>query len=153
MSPVVVCLCVPLCVLEQKSWLSAGPLSFWGIQFTQVLLWMLKRFRSVPLMGGPQGPSVSRSPGTAPQKRAGRPMGPSTPLCFTSKLLGFGVSVRDVSVKRFLSWPLVSVFCFEGKLYGSLSPSSFGPCFVFLFWFFWVPFWVGGASSLMTCLF
>ena len=33
------------------------------------------------LDGGPQGPSVSRSPGVSPQKRAGQPMGPSTPLC------------------------------------------------------------------------
>ena len=31
-------------------------------------------------MGGPQGPSVSRSPGATPQEKAGRPMGPSTPL-------------------------------------------------------------------------
>ena len=37
---------------------------------------MLKRLRSVPLMGGPQGPSVSRSPGAAPQKKAGGPWAP-----------------------------------------------------------------------------
>ena len=35
----------------------------------------------VPLMGGPFGPSVSRSPAVTPQEKAGRPMGPSTLLC------------------------------------------------------------------------
>ena len=79
--PVFVSQYVPLCVLDNKSGLSAGPLSFWGISFIQIFMLMLKRLRSVPLMGGPQGPSVSRSPGAAPQKKAGRPMGPSTPLC------------------------------------------------------------------------
>ena len=53
------------------------------------LMLILKRSRSVPLMGGPPGPSVSRSPGTAPQKRAGRPMGPSTPLCQPQSFLIF----------------------------------------------------------------
>ena len=73
--------CALLFALIYKSRLRAGPFSFWGISSFQTLVLILKRFRSVPLMGGPQGPSVSRSPETAPQKMAGRPMGPSTPLC------------------------------------------------------------------------
>ena len=32
-------------------------------------------------MGGPFGPSVSRSPGVTLQEKAGRPMGPSTLWC------------------------------------------------------------------------
>ena len=32
-------------------------------------------------MGGPFGPSISRSPGVTLQEKAGRPMGPSTLLC------------------------------------------------------------------------
>ena len=62
-------------------------------------------------------------------------MGPSTPFCYPQSCLVWCL-FRDVSAKSFLSWPLVSVFCFEGQLYGPLSPSSFGPCLVFMSWFF-----------------
>ena len=42
---------------------------------------ILLRLGGVPLMGGPFGPSVSRSPEVTPQEKAGRPMGPSTLQC------------------------------------------------------------------------
>ena len=62
-------------------------------------------------MGGLKGPSVSRSPGTAPQKRAGQPMGPLHPALFTSKLLGFDVSLGMFRPQRFLFGSLASGFC------------------------------------------
>ena len=34
-----------------------------------------------------------------------------------------------------------------GNVFGSLSPSSFGPCSAYCSGFPWDPFWVGGASS------
>ena len=71
-----------------------------GVYRLCLFLLILKRLRSVPLMGGPQGPSVSRSPGTAPQKRAGWPMGPSTPLCRPQSYVS-PVFFLDVSAKGF----------------------------------------------------
>ena len=53
------------------------------------------------LDGGTFVPSVSRSPGVTPRKKAGRPMGPSTPRCSASKSFG------SVS----FSWPPLR-FCF-----------------------------------------
>ena len=136
---------VPLCVLTNKSGLSAGPLSFWGIEFFQVFLLILMRLRSVPLMGGGlQSPSVSRSPEVA-QKRAGAAHGPLHPALLTSKFLGF-VFWFGCSKERFLLG-FCPGFLLWGQVFASLSPSSFGPWFVFLSWFFWVPRWVGGASS------
>ena len=109
------------------------------------LMLILKRSRSVPLMGGPQGPSVSRSPGTAPQKKAGRPMGPSTPLCQPQSFL---ILVSALMLKP--TGLCIGICCgalLWGNVSGSLSPSSFGPCFVYCSGSPWDPVWVGGASS------
>ena len=58
-----------------------------GYNVYLVFMLMLKRLRSVPLMGGLPCPSVSRSPEAAPQERAARPMGPSTPRCYPQSFL------------------------------------------------------------------
>ena len=56
-------------------------------------------------MGGPQGPPVSRSPGVSPQKKAGRPIGPSTPRCSPQSFLLFVLS--RMSRNKFSDWFLV----------------------------------------------
>ena len=94
---------------------------------------MLKRLRSVPLMGGVQGPSVSRSPGAAPQKKAGRPMGPSTPRCTDPwRRLWFFCFFFCCGL-GFVICCLFRVFVSGvGLLSGFLSPSSPDLCVVFL---------------------
>ena len=74
-----------------KSGLSAGPPSFWGILFTRVFLLMLKRFRSVPLMGGRKAPRYQVSWGSSSED-GGAAHGPLHPALLTSKLSGLGVS-------------------------------------------------------------
>ena len=104
------------------------------------LLLLLKRFRSVPLMGGPQGPSVSRSPGTAPQKRAGLAHGPLHPALSAPQSFLVLMSLQGCcGEKGFCFGLLLRGFALRTELYGFLSPSSFGPCFAFLFWFFLGP--------------
>ena len=54
-----------------------------GYIVSSALYVVTEAFQERTLDGGaarPLGINL-RSPGTAPQKRAGRPMGPSTPLC------------------------------------------------------------------------
>ena len=84
-------------------------------------------------MGGPQGPSVSRSPGVTPQNRPGRPMGPSTPLCSPQSFLLF-VLFR-MSRNKFSDW-----FLCKSVLWGivcNFEPFKFRAfsCFV------WDPHW------------
>ena len=59
-------------------------------------------------MGGPQGPSLSSSPEVSPQKKAGRPMGPSTPRCSPQNFVVF------VMFRMF--WPKVLCVGFFGEI-------------------------------------
>ena len=63
-----------------------------GYKVFQVSLSILMRLRSVPLMGGPRSPSVSRSPEDSSSEEGGAAHGPLHPALLTSKLSGFGVS-------------------------------------------------------------
>ena len=136
---VLVSQCVPLCVLDRQERAKCRTFFPSGVYslFRSSML-MLKRLRSVPLMGGgPQGPSVSRSPGAAPQKKAGRPMGPSTPLCYPQSFLDplcFGFQ-ECFGKKGLCLGFLFRMLCFGEMCLRLLSPSSFGPCFALLFWF------------------
>ena len=94
---------------------------------------MLKRLRSVPLMGGPQGPSVSRFLGQLLRRRRG---GPWAPPPRSVQIPG------DVDGSSVYSFVVVSVlssadcfafFCLWGwALVWFLSPSSPDPCLVFV---------------------
>ena len=91
-------------------------------------------------MGGPQGPSVSRSPGVSPQKKAGRPMGPSTPRCSPQSLLFF--ILFWMSWNKFSDCFFVQV-CVLGKFVSNFEPfklRAFSRFFVWglleLSWFF-----------------
>ena len=82
--------------------------------------------RGRTLDGGDIRPPVSRSPGVTPRKKAGRPMGPSTPRCSSSKLFGF--CIVFVAAVKVLFW-VCSMACSLGiKWYGNFSPSRPGPC-------------------------
>ena len=77
-------------------------------------------------MGGPTGPSVSRSPGVSPQKKAGRPMGPSTPQCPSSKCQFLCAAVWVAQM--FLFGSHVKGYLFGDLLVSYFSPSNLGPC-------------------------
>ena len=126
--------CPGLCLdLSERAKSRAYP--FWGIQSIQIFLLMLLRFRSVPLMGGPQGPSVSRSPGVSPQKKAGRPMGPSTPRCSPQNFLFFVLS--RLSRNKFSDWFFVQVSAL-GKFVCNFEPFKLR---AFSRFFVWDPHW------------
>ena len=82
-------------------------------------------------MGGPQGPSVSRSPEVSPQKKAGRPMGPSTPRCSPQIFLFFVLS--RMSRNKFSDWFFVLV-CALGKLVCNFEPFKFRAFSRFFVW-------------------
>ena len=75
------------------------------------------------LDGGTFFPSVSRSPGVSPWKKAGRPMGPSTPLCYPQSFLLF-VTIL-MSRTRFLT-DTCSGLCF-GEIGCFFEPFKFRP--------------------------
>ena len=103
------------CVSVLKERAKCRASTFWGIQFIRYLV-ILMHLESVPLMGGPQGPSVSRSLEVSPQKKAGRPMGPSTPRCYPQSFL--------LSTKLHLMFRtklIVLVFC-SGLCFGEIYP-------------------------------
>ena len=112
------------------------------------LMLILKRSRSVPLMGWPQGPSVSRSPGTAPQKKAGRPMGPSTPLCQPQSFLTL---VLALMLKPKGSCFVILWRCFAlGKCVWFSEPFKLWALCCLLLWFSLGPLLGGGCIVIMT---
>ena len=87
----------------------------------------------VPLMGGPSGPSVSRSPGVTLQEKAGRPMGPSTLRCeFPWEVVVVYVGLL-FWLFGLLSVPCEAIVISQGSVvvFGTLSPSRPDPCSVF----------------------
>ena len=80
----------------------------------------------VPLMGRTFVPSVSRSPGVTPQKKAGGPMSLSTQWCSSSMLVGF--CFVFVAAVKVLFWVCCMVCSLGIHWYGYSSPSRLGPC-------------------------
>ena len=73
---------VPLCVLENKSWLSAGPPFLLGYTVYSGFLVDAEAFQERTLDGGAARPVDSSS------EEGGAAHGPLHPALFTSKLLG-----------------------------------------------------------------
>ena len=120
--------CPSVCFAEEER-VKCRTFFLLGYNVYFVFMLMLKRLRSVPLMGGLPCPSVSRSPEAAPQERAGRPMGPSTPRCYPQSFL-FSSCIWCFG-QSFLSWFLVPV-CALGKFIRNFEPFKLRPLFALI---------------------
>ena len=78
------------------------------------------------LDGGDIRPLGIKVPRVTPRKKAGRPMGPSTPRCSFSKL--FACCIVFVVADQVLFWVCYTACSLGISWYGYFSPSRLGPC-------------------------
>ena len=107
-------------------------------------------FQERTLDGGAERPLGIKVSWDSSSEEGGAAHGPLHPALFTSKLLGFDVSLGMFRPQRFLFGSLASGFCFEERNVWFSEPFKLWALFCLVFWLFSGPRLGGGCIVTMT---